>query len=84
MKNRDGGSWPRRVWGVMVDEIHPGLLAWELAGNEWRWHFWGGAITRDGKHVMNATGSPGRIIAFSQGFEEGLREGKDLWHEEIS
>lgn len=71
---RSSPTWPRRVWGVRVEEIHPGLLRWTLGGVEWRWHFWGGAMTRDGHFIANATGHPTRWIAWSLGYEEGRQD----------
>lgn len=77
MSARDGSHWPRRVWGVRVEEIHPGLLQWHIAGVCWRWHFWGGAVNRAGKPLANFTGSPNKVIAWSMGYEEGHRDARE-------
>lgn len=54
-----------------MEEIHPGLLQWHLGPVQWRWHFWGGAMSRDGVFVVNATGTPTKWIAWSLGYEDG-------------
>ncbi len=77
MTARDGSGWPRRVWGIRVEETRPGLLSWTVAGHEWRWLFWGGAISRNGRPLGNFAGSPNKVVAWSVGYEEGHRDGRE-------
>lgn len=76
---RANGSWPRRVWGVRVDEVQPGLLQWTLGGVQWRWFFWGGMLSRKGRPIGNQTGSPTRTVAWAMGYEEGYRDAEDRY-----